>query len=200
MALCSFASLCISWQERYSVITEVQFSSVIGTLLLFSGSAVSNSLWPQGLQHAGLPCPLPSPRACSSSWPSSRWRHPAILSSVAPFSSCLQFFYHQSLYFFINYIHVALLLVKYQYIIKFIVNDNWNYLNNWRSNLKIILAGFLPDLIILFRFLNEGRLMKKRLICFLVWFCVCLCYLHFAFPLPLKAIIWGLCLVIHKCT
>ena len=36
------------------------------------------------------PCPSPTPRACSNSWPLSRWCHPTISSSVVPFSSCLQ--------------------------------------------------------------------------------------------------------------
>ena len=53
---------------------------------------MSYSLWLHGLQHARLPCPLPSPRACSNSCPSSRWCHPTISSSVIPFSSCLQSF------------------------------------------------------------------------------------------------------------
>ena len=53
---------------------------------------MSNSLWPHGLQHASLPCPLPTPRACSNSCPLSQWCHPTILSSVIPFSSCLQSF------------------------------------------------------------------------------------------------------------
>ena len=39
-----------------------------------------------------LPCPSPTPRACSNSCPLSRWCHPTILSSVVPFSSCLQSF------------------------------------------------------------------------------------------------------------
>ena len=59
-------------------------------LLLFSRSVMSNSLQPHGLQHARLPCPSPTPRACSNSCPSSRWCHPTISSSVVPFSSCLQ--------------------------------------------------------------------------------------------------------------
>ena len=58
-------------------------------LLLFSQSVVSDSLQPRGLQHARLPCPSPSPGACSNSCPLSRWCHPTISSSVAPFSSCL---------------------------------------------------------------------------------------------------------------
>ena len=58
--------------------------------LLFRHSVLSDSLQPQGLQHTRLPCPSPSPRACSNSCPLSRWCHPTILSSVIPFSSCLQ--------------------------------------------------------------------------------------------------------------
>ena len=62
------------------------------TRLQFSCSVVSDSLPPHGLQHARLPCPSPTPRACSNSSPSSRWCHPIISSSVVPFSSCLPFF------------------------------------------------------------------------------------------------------------
>ena len=51
----------------------------------------SHSLWPHGLQHARFPCPSPPPRACSNSCPLSRWHHPAISSSVIPFS-CLPSF------------------------------------------------------------------------------------------------------------
>ena len=51
---------------------------------------MSDSLWLHGLQHARLPCPSPSPRACSNSCPLSQWCHPIISSSFTPFSSCLQ--------------------------------------------------------------------------------------------------------------
>ena len=61
-------------------------------LLLFSRSAVSDSLRPHGLQHARLPCPSPSPGVCSNSHPLNRWCHPTISSSVVPFSSCPQSF------------------------------------------------------------------------------------------------------------
>ena len=54
-------------------------------------SVASDSLWPHGLQHARLPCPSPTPGACSNLCPSSRWCHPTISSSVIPFS-CLQSF------------------------------------------------------------------------------------------------------------
>jgi len=46
------------------------------------------TLWPHELQHARPPCPLPSPGVHSNSRPLSRWCHPAISSSVIPFSSC----------------------------------------------------------------------------------------------------------------
>ena len=39
----------------------------------FSWSVVSDFLWPHGLQHVRLPCPSPTPGACSNSCPSSRW-------------------------------------------------------------------------------------------------------------------------------
>ena len=58
----------------------------------FSLSVAFNSLWPHGLQHTRLPCSSPTPRDCSNSCPLSRWCHPTILSSVVPFSSCLQSF------------------------------------------------------------------------------------------------------------
>ena len=56
----------------------------------FSRSVVSISLWSHGLWHARVPCPLPTPRACSNSCLSSWWCHPTISSSVVPFSSFLQ--------------------------------------------------------------------------------------------------------------
>ena len=62
-----------------------------GGMLLFSHSVMSSSLWPHGWQHTRLPCPSPSPRACSDSCSLSQWCHPTISSSVALFS-CLQSF------------------------------------------------------------------------------------------------------------
>ena len=56
----------------------------------FSHSVVSDYLWPHELQHARCPCPSPSPGVHSDSRPSSQWCHPAISSSIIPFSSCPQ--------------------------------------------------------------------------------------------------------------
>ena len=76
--------------EGYLVEPYFLFQSAFKFSLLFSSSVVSNSLWPHGLQLARLLCPSLSPRVCSNSSPLSRWCHPTILSSVVPFSSCLQ--------------------------------------------------------------------------------------------------------------
>ena len=65
----------------------IQFSSV-----QFSCSVVSNSLRPHELQHDRPPCSSPTPGVHSDPRPSSQWCHPAISSSVIPFSSCPQSF------------------------------------------------------------------------------------------------------------
>ena len=56
----------------------------------FSHSVVSDSLQTHGLQHARPTCPSPTPRASSNSCPLSQWCHPAISSSIIPFSPCSQ--------------------------------------------------------------------------------------------------------------
>ena len=60
------------------------------TSVQFSHSVVSNPLWPHELQHTRLPCPSQTPGVYSNTCPSSWWCHPAISSSVVPFSSCPQ--------------------------------------------------------------------------------------------------------------
>ena len=58
----------------------------------FSHSVLSDSLGPHELRYARPPCPSPTPRVYSNSCPLSLWCHPTVLSSVVPFSSCLQSF------------------------------------------------------------------------------------------------------------
>ena len=58
-----------------------QFSSVAQSCL---------TLQPHESQHTRPPCPSPTPRVYTNSCPSSQWCHPAISSSVVPFSSCPQ--------------------------------------------------------------------------------------------------------------
>ena len=85
---CSSLEFCIQWVYLFSpLLFSVQFSSV-----QFCCSVVSDSLWPHETQHARPPCPSPPPGVHSDSCPSSQWCHPAISSSVVPFSSCLQSF------------------------------------------------------------------------------------------------------------
>ena len=74
------------------ILLLLKYQSYRSFLLLFSCSVVSDSLRPHWLQHARLPCPSPSPRACSDSCQLSWWCHPTILSSVVSFSSCPQSF------------------------------------------------------------------------------------------------------------
>ena len=75
-------------------LSSVQFSSATQSCLTlsvqFSCSVASDSKRPHESQHARPPCPSPTPGVQSDSRPSSQWCHPAILSSVVPFSSCPQ--------------------------------------------------------------------------------------------------------------
>ena len=65
--------------------------TILSKSIQFSCSVVSDTSQPHGLQHARLPCPSPTPRACSNSCPSSCWCHSTTLSFyLIPFSSCLQ--------------------------------------------------------------------------------------------------------------
>ena len=73
------------WKNQKPVIGVHQFSSV-----QFSCSVVSDSLQPHESQHSRPPCPSPTPGVHPNSCPSSWWCHPAISSSVIPFSSCPQ--------------------------------------------------------------------------------------------------------------
>ena len=66
---------------------------------------MSNSLRPHGWQHARLPCPSPTPGACSNSCPLSQRCHPTISSSVIPFFSCLQSFQHQGVFQWVSSSH-----------------------------------------------------------------------------------------------
>ena len=75
------------WMDEEVV---VHIHNGIFSSVQFSCSVVSDSLWPHESQHARPPCPSPTPGVDSDSCPSSQWCHPAISSSVVPFSSCPQ--------------------------------------------------------------------------------------------------------------
>ena len=84
-------SLVISFfLEVYFLLYQCTYSSHMlmdCTSVQFSPSVVSDSLRPDESQHARPPCPSPTPRVHSNSRPLSQWCHPAISSSVVPFSS-----------------------------------------------------------------------------------------------------------------
>ena len=60
---------------------------------------MSDSLQPHGVHHARIPCPSPTPGACSNLCPSSWWCHPTILFS------CLQSFQHQGIFQWVSSSH-----------------------------------------------------------------------------------------------
>ena len=77
-------------QEYWSRVPLPSPNYVFISSVQFSLSVVSDSLRSHELQQARPPCPSPTPRVHSNSHPSSQWCHPAISSSVIPFSSCPQ--------------------------------------------------------------------------------------------------------------
>ena len=90
---------CFNWHIQFSELqrlvqsllsTVLSGMALVATSVQFSRSDVSDSLRPHESQHARPPCLKPTPSVYSNSCPSSRWCHPAISSSVVPFSSCLQ--------------------------------------------------------------------------------------------------------------
>ena len=96
--LCVYLCL-ISFVQNYSRFTfDAMYSSISFIRILvyeyqfsqFSCSVMSDSLRPHESQHTRPPCPSPTPGVHSDKCPSSQWRHPAISSSVVPFSSCPQ--------------------------------------------------------------------------------------------------------------
>ena len=89
---CIYSFIYLSYVDMYNMAiyvpnkhVEYFFSSV-----QFSCSVMSDSLRPHEMQHSRPPCPSPTPGVHSNSRPSSPWWHPAISSSIVPFSSCPQ--------------------------------------------------------------------------------------------------------------
>ena len=83
--------VCTYWGGSTLRCSKSMFLSMV-LFRFFHSVTQSDCLGPHGLQHGRLPCPSPTPGACSNSCPSSWQCHPTISSSVVPFSSFLQFF------------------------------------------------------------------------------------------------------------
>ena len=78
------------WRPIRPSRTNTEKKMSLSSSVQFSHSVVSDSLRPHESQHARPPCPSPTPGVHPDSCPSSQWCHPAISSSVVPFSSCPQ--------------------------------------------------------------------------------------------------------------
>ena len=77
-------------QRKHTDGQEVHENVFNTTICQFSHSIVPDSLRPHGSQHTRSPCPSQTLGVYSNACPSSQWCHPAISSSVDPFSSCPQ--------------------------------------------------------------------------------------------------------------
>ena len=102
-------------------VLRVQCSSV-----QFSCSLVSDSLRPHESQHARPPCPSATPGVHSNSHPSSRWCHPAISSSVVPFSSCPQSLSASGSFQWVNSSHEVAKVLEFQ-----LQHQSFQWTPNW---------------------------------------------------------------------
>ena len=99
---CYFGLSTISCTEIYSL--SVQFSRLV----------VSDSLRLHGQQHARLPCPSPTPGACSNSCPLSQWCHPTISSCRPLLPPALSLSQHQGLFQRVSSSHQVAKVLKFQ--------------------------------------------------------------------------------------
>ena len=75
---------------------------------------MSDSLWPQGLQHARLLCPLLSLGICSNSCPLSQWCYLTISPSAAPLSFCFNLFQNQGFFQWVGSSHQVAKVLELQ--------------------------------------------------------------------------------------
>ena len=89
-----------SWGQIKGMISVSPDSCIFPYTVQLSSahSVLSDSLRPHELQHTRPPYPSQTPRVYPNSCPLCRWCHPAISSSVVPFSSCPQSFQYQGLF------------------------------------------------------------------------------------------------------
>ena len=106
-----FISFSKKWRQKdngsyllFCTLSSVQFSC----------SVVSDSLRTHESQHTRPPCPSPTPGVHSDSSPLSQWYHPAISSSVIPFSSCPNPSQQQSLFQWVNTSHEVAKVLEFQ--------------------------------------------------------------------------------------
>ena len=108
---------------------------------------MSKSLWPHGLQHIRLSCPSPTPRACSNSWPLSRWCHPTSHPLSSPFPPAFNLSQHQGLFQWVcsshqvaNILELQLQYQSFQWIFRIIsFRMDWFDLLTVQGTLKSLL-------------------------------------------------------------
>ena len=101
-----------SW-VAFEIIGKKNANILLYQIRSISRSVVSDSLRPHESQHARPPCPSPTSGVHSDSRPLSQWCHPAISSSVIPFS-CLQFSQHQGLFQWVGFSHQVAKVLELQ--------------------------------------------------------------------------------------
>ena len=152
-----------SWLNlgRFCVSRNLLISFYLSNLLVyncssiqFSRSVVSDSLLPHELQHTRPPCPSPTLGVHPDSRPSSQWCHPAISSSVIPFSSCPQSLpasesFPMSQLFCI---FVLLLVNSLSFMILFIWPPSVSFLMNLAKGLSILFMVSKNQLFVLLIF------------------------------------------------
>ena len=87
MYILDFPKYSAALRPYFTNVTILFLKQVLYSSVQFSHSVVSDSLWPHESHHTRPPCLSPTPGVYPNSCPSSRWCHPAISSSVIPFSS-----------------------------------------------------------------------------------------------------------------
>ena len=102
------------WATNKHIIKHLKYITTDFSSVQFSHSVMSDSLQPHGLQYARLPCPSPTPRACSNSCPLNLWCDPTISFSVIPFSSCLQSFPASEFFQGVSSSHQVTILLEFQ--------------------------------------------------------------------------------------
>ena len=114
----------------------------------FSHSVLSYYFQPHGLQHARIPCPSPTSRACSNSCPSNQWCHPTISFLLSPPSPpALNFPQHKGLFHWVGYSHqvakvleLQLQLQSFQWVFRVdLLKIDWLHLLAGQGTLKSLL-------------------------------------------------------------
>ena len=132
-------SCCSTTTLVFGVVSlDLVHSDRVSSSVQFSRSVVSDSLRPHGLWHRRLPCPSPTPGLYSNSCPLSEWCHPAISSSVVPFSSPLLPF-QASGFFPMRVLHIR--WPKYwSYSFSIIPSNEYSGMISFRMNCLDLLA------------------------------------------------------------